>query len=177
MGDFTILRALLKESATLPLVEHYGKQKLELIEPMENYMVTIANVPADTIAIKIDKFPTPDALFSCSRGECRRADYAIVSTESKVIVFIELKRRKSSEREIIGQLSGAQCVISYCREIGKKFWNQSNFLDGYEYRFVSIGHIGIAKQPTRTKPTSQHDAPERMMKIAAPHYLQFKQML
>ncbi len=62
----------------------------------------------------------------------------------------------------------------YCREIGKAFWNQKNFLDDYSYRFVSIGHTGIPKRKTRISlQTGVHDCPKRMLKIDWPHDLQF----
>ena len=92
----------------------------------------------------------------------------------KVILCIEMKATKGVEKEIIQQLTGAQCFVAYCQEIGKAYWNQSNFLKGNDYRFVSISQISIAKNKTRTtRLTDTHDRPERMLKIAYPHHLQF----
>ena len=91
---------------------------------------------------------------------------------------MELKKAKSSNKEVIEQLTGAQCLIAYCREIGKKFWKQRDFLNGYEYRFVSIGHISIAKQKPKIPHNARvHDTPEHMMKIVAPHYLHFNKII
>jgi hypothetical protein len=182
MDDLDILRSLMKESATLPLVEHYGKHKVELIEPVENYTVTISNVPADSVVIKGDAFPAPDHIFQGSRGECRRADYVIIANSGtkKVILCMELKKTTKSEKHIIEQLAGAKCFVAYCQEIGKTFWKQYNFLDDYDYRFISIGHISVAKRKTRitrNRNASVHDAPERVMRIDWPHYLSFNKIV
>ncbi len=67
--------------------------------------------------------------------------------------------------EIIQQLKGAQCFLAYCQEIGKTFWNESDFLKKYKQRFVSIGHTSIIKRKTRiTRESGKHDQPEKMLK-------------
>jgi hypothetical protein len=67
--------------------------------------------------------------------------------------------------------------VTYCQNIGKCFWNKPDFLDAYHYRFVSIGHISIAKQPTRSKrSTGIHDRPENMLKISSPNHLEFNHL-
>jgi len=154
--------------------------KVELIEPEENYSTTLSGLPADSVVIKGDAFPAPDKIFQGSRGECRRADYVIIadSGTKKVILCVELKRTTKSEKHIIEQLTGAKCFVAYCQEIGKTFWRQHNFLDDYDYRFISIGHISVAKRKTRiTRNTAVHDAPERMMRIDWPHYLSFNKIV
>lgn len=80
------------------------------------------------------------------------------------------------EEEIIQQLKGAQCFVAYCREIGQLFWNNPNFLKGYEYRFISIKNISVSKKPSRTK-TAIHDRPEQMLKISSPDYLEFNRLI
>ncbi|MEI6065613.1 MAG: hypothetical protein WCQ26_13550, partial [Pseudanabaena sp. ELA748] len=63
------------------------------------------------------------------------------------ILCIELKAGQwGKTKEILQQLEGARCFAEYCREIGKLFWNQPTFLNGYDYRFVSIKNISISKQ-------------------------------
>jgi hypothetical protein len=176
MDDFDILKEMLIDTATVPLLNN-KVQLSEEIKKDEKYSVIIFNIPTESMVIKIDHFPAPKSIFSGSKGECRRADYAIISTEKKVIVFIELKKTKSLKEDIIKQLMGAQCVMVYCREMGKVFWKKHDFLDGYEYRFVSIGQIGIAKRPTRSKKHDKHDTPEKMMKITSPHRLEFNHLV
>ena len=72
---------------------------------------------------------------------------------------------------------GAKCFLTYCQEIGKLFWNDRNFLDNYDFRYVSIRNIGISKKPSREKKAPIHDKPEKMLKIGSPHHLQFNQLI
>ena len=76
-----------------------------------------------------------------------------------------------SASEIEQQLRGAQCVVSYCRAIGREFWQEPSFLkkEFYHQRFVSVKNIGINKKETQWRQQSgHHDAPERRLKIKAP---------
>jgi len=50
-----------------------------------------------------------------------------------------------SSNEILQQLEGAKCFAEYCKEIGKSFWNQPKFLNGYKYCFVSIKNVSSKK--------------------------------
>jgi hypothetical protein len=84
---------------------------------------------------------------------------------------------KGQPTEIVQQLKGAQCFIAYCREIGKAFWNEPDFMKKYRHRFVSIAHTSIPKRKTRiTRESGKHDEPEKMLKIDWPHHLQFNQL-
>ncbi len=180
MSDIDILHQMIKESARIFLSDIYGKKQLTLSEPQhEKSSVTIRGVPESAIIIKADAFKSPDTVFNGLHGECKRSDFVIIADtdNKKIILFIEMKARKGSEKEIIQQLTGAQCFIAYCREIGKAFWNQKKFLDDYAYRFVSIGHTGIPKRKTRiSRQVGVHDCPERMLKIDSPHHLQFNHL-
>ncbi len=67
--------------------------------------------------------------------------------------------------------------MNYCREVGKSFWKEQNFLKGYRHRFVSIGHTSIPKKKTRiARKAGKHDRPEKMLKIDWPHHLQFNHL-
>jgi hypothetical protein len=181
MSDIAILKEMIKQSATVPLVEDsYGKKQVKLTEPaLPNCFVTIRGMPNDdqVIIIKVDDFTSPKAIFGGSQGECKRADFAIIADtgKKKVILCIEMKAKSktSLEWEIIQQLKGAQCFVAYCQKIGKEFWSAKHFLDAYVYRFVTIRNINIHKKPTREAITDNHDCPENMLKISSPHYLQF----
>ncbi len=178
MDDLDILRQMVKDSATVPLTEYYGKYKVDLTE--SKYSVPVFGMPDNAIVIKADAFSAPDTVFKCKRGECKRADFVIIADTGtkKVILCIEMKARKDSTPEIIQQLAGAQCFVAYCREIGQTFWNQPDFLKDYIYRFISIDHISIGKKKTRiTSEAGTHDRPERMMKIGWPHHLQFNHLV
>jgi hypothetical protein len=176
--DAEILVQLIKPSATVPLEEVYGKFVLTLREPQApDSVVTVRGVPADTVAIKVDAFSTPDAVFKGEYGECKRADYVLISPQNSTIVYIEVKRTRDGFEDIVNQLKGAQCFVNYCRDIGKVFWNESDFLLGYKHRFVSIGHTSIAKRKTRVERTAAiHDNPTKLLKIDWPHHIQFNKL-
>ncbi len=42
--------------------------------------VEIRGIPDNTIILKIDRFPDPSAIFKGNNGECKRADYAIITS-------------------------------------------------------------------------------------------------
>jgi len=180
MSDLDILNQMIKDSARVQLSNHYSKMKVELTEPAHPpFSTVIYGIPENAVIIKVDVFSSPDTVFIGSKGECKRADYVIVSNEGgkKVIVYIEMKVTKGHPNEIIQQLKGAQCFLAYCQEIGKTFWDESDFLKKYKQRFVSIGHTSIPKKKTRiTRETGKHDQPEKMLKIDWPHHLQFNQL-
>lgn len=178
MEDMEILSQLIRTAALVPLQDEYGKLFVKLNEPqIPDSFATIRNLPSDAMVVKVDSFRSPDDIFNGGNGECKRADYVIISAEKKCILFIEVKRTKDEWGQIVKQLMGAQCFINYCQEIGKSFWRESNFLAGYESRFISIGHTSIAKRQTRiTKSASRHDTPEKAMKVDWPHHLQFNQL-
>jgi hypothetical protein len=181
MSDMDILKELLKNDALVPLTLNYKRYKVVLKEPQSpTSQVEIAGIPQNTFVVKIDKFFDSSTIFNGNKGECKRADYAIITeyNSKKKILCIEMKKTKGSKAEIIQQLRGAICVLKYCQEIGKQFWNKSKFLDGFEYRFISFGHTAIRKRRTRiTKKTSlKHDTPENMMKIDWPANIRFNKL-
>ncbi len=151
------------------------------------YSLQIRNAPDNTIAFKADAFPPPKSIFKNSKGECKRADFIVIAHTDKAnwIVYIEMKSGKGgSKNEIIQQLLGAQCLVAYCRAIGRGFWREPQFLQekDYQQRFIRVRSIStrIPKRPTRTPPESgQHDTPERMLKINAPakNTLEFRQLV
>lgn len=184
MSDISILREMIKTPATVLLEDHHNKKKIVLEEPPPaDYSVTVYGMPNDNevIVIKADTFSSPNSVFEGKYGECKRADFVIVADTSskKVIVCIEMKAGKGgSEKEIIQQLKGAQCFVTYFREIGSLFWEQRNFLNGYEYRFVSIKSISMPKRPTRSSvPKIKHDQADRMLKITSHKGLQFNHLI
>ncbi|HIK12481.1 MAG TPA: hypothetical protein IGS52_19855 [Oscillatoriaceae cyanobacterium M33_DOE_052] len=184
MSDIAILKEMINQSATVPLLDKYGKKQVILREPAPaNYAVTIYGMPNDddVIIIKADAFISNKAFFQGKQGECKRADFVIIADtgQKKVIVCLEMKWGKGgTEAEIIHQLKGAQCLVTYCREIGRSFWNLPNFMKDYVYRFVSIRDISIAKKPTRSPSnTPTHDRPDKMLKISSPHHLTFDSLI
>ena len=178
MPDTEVLSKMIKETALVQLAEEYGKPLVKLSEPQApDSSATIRNLPADALVIKVDAFHSPDDVFNGCNGECKRADYVIISAEKKCIIYIEMKRTKDGWNQIVKQLLGSQCFVRYCQEVGKGFWNESEFLSNYKSRFISIGHTSIAKKRTRiTRNSERHDTPDRAMKIDWPNYIQFNQL-
>lgn len=177
MSDMEILSELILESALVPHENEYGKPVIKLQEAgVEGSVSFIRNIPSDAIVIKADEFPAPKTFFKGDKGECKRADFIIISEEKKVILYVELKAGAKDASHIVKQLKGASCLISYCKEIGKQFWSEARFLDGYAHRYIGMVNLSISKKPSRHKSAPLHDSPESFMKISSPHYLQFKEL-
>ncbi len=178
MEDMDILSQMIKATALAPTEVEYNKLNVRLLEPQApDSSVTIKNLPTDAIVIKVDNFHSPDNIFNGNNGECKRADYVIISAQKKCILYIEIKRTRGDRKKVVKQLIGARCFVRYCQEIGKSFWNKRDFLADYQDRFISIGHTNIAKRKTRISKTApKHDSPENAMKVDWPNYLQFHQL-
>ena len=177
MSDMKILSELILESALVPHENEYGKPVIKLQEKGVNGSVSfIRNIPSDAIIIKADEFPAPKTFFKGNKGECKRADFIIISEEKKVILYVELKAGAKDASHIVKQLKGASCVISYCKEIGKQFWSEARFLDGYAHRYVGMVNLSVSKKPSRHKSSPLHDSPEKFLKISSPHNLQFNHL-
>ncbi len=178
MPDMNILSQMFKDAALVQKQEEYGKPLVKLSEPQApDSVATIRNLPADAIIIKADVFGSPDDIFKGNNGECKRADYVIISAEKKCIIYIEIKRKKDEWNQIVKQLIGSQCFVKYCQEVGKGFWNKDDFLNGYKNRFICIGHTSIPKKKTRiTRSADCHDTPDQAMKVDWPNYLQFNHL-
>lgn len=177
MSDMEILSELFSESSLIPIEYKYGKPSVKLHEAgAKDSVFRIRNIPSDAIVIKADDFPAPKTFFKGNKGECKRADFIIISEEKKVILYVELKAGKKDASHIVKQLKGAYCVVTYCKEIGKHFWNQSTFLDDYAHRFVGMVNLSVSKKPSRHKSAPLHDLPESFLKISSPHHLQFKEL-
>ena len=190
MDDISILKEMLKNAATIPLGNHPQDSDKKLVNLTEDdpssdgYSITVNGMPNDmeVIVIKADEFKSPDSVFAGLKGECKRADFIIIINDDlrKVIIYIEMKARNktSSEADIIKQLNGAKCFLSYCREIGNTFWNKRDFLKDYGERYVTFRNISISKKTTRTQPTTGiHDRPDKMLKINSPNHLNLKHLI
>jgi len=175
-----ILRQMIKHSAQVDTTTCYSSSVVRLEEPQQpDSIVEIKGLPENVIIIKVDKFPAPDTVFNGTNGECRRADYVIIADEAerKRILFIEMKRKKAPECEIVEQFKGAVCFIAYCKEIAKQYFNCTNMFADYEYRFVSFGHTSVAKRKTRYEKTAQmHNKPDKMLKVDWPNNQYFKHL-
>lgn len=179
--DLDILSQMIVQSAQVPLTGQHNKKSLILPESHgEKYEVKITGVNPETIAIAIDRFPDMRKFFNQDGGICKRADFAIITDGDygKFIVVIELKAGDQKNKEVIQQLQGAQALISYFQKIGKIFFSKSDFLENYEYRFVSMKDVKIAKKPTVNKKNPKiHDRPENMLCLSGYQQVQFKRLI
>lgn len=182
MSDLDILRELIRDDAIVPNRKSNSTATITLKESGDGhhscYNINILGAPDETITINIDKnFPPTTKIFNGTKGECKRADFVLITdyANKKWIIYIEMKLSNNTKRpEFIKQFKGTQCFITYCKSIGRKFWGQPNFLEvkgkKYQERFVGIANISLDKKPTvYTKPNnSKHDKPENMLKINCP---------
>ncbi len=181
MSDIKVLEEMIRPEALVALNPGYGRPWVDLEEfAAAHPPVRIRGLPDDAVVIKVDAFRAPDSIFAGTRGECKRADYVIIADTGgkKRILFIELKQGTKPKHEVIKQLRGAQCFIKYCQEIGRHFWKERGFLDGFEPRFVSVKQIRLAKRKMRTTQDQRpNDTPERMLVISRPNDLEFNHLV
>jgi len=153
MNTKDTLQKLLHSNAIAPVVMDRGQHSVTLVE--ETYNFTLRHIPNDSIVIKCDKFPNLCALgqefFLNENGECKRADYALISESSNVIMFFELKKSKRSSKraDAILQLKGATCVVNYCGLIAAEFLNKPRIFDGFLYRYYIVHHDSLRKRSFR----------------------------
>ena len=149
---------------------HWFKQKknhesFRLIEITDKakgmgYEVLITSCPIDTMVIDCDKIPNMGSIFKCSKGECRRSDFILISSELSVVIVIELKESNNDKsKEIIQQLKGSACFLSYCESIIASFWGEKNVLQGYETFFV------VCIPRTIKRSFNKNTIPEKFNKI------------
>ena len=178
MSDFEILKDLIRDEALITVEDEYGKKTLILEEtdnqPGEEYILKIRDLPSDFIAFKADLFPPPKRIFKNTKSECKRADFVVIASDQNQnwIVYIEMKYGKvKSNNDVRDQLRGSQCLVSYCRAIGKEFWKKRDFLkkENYQQCFISVKNVGMPKRQTQPKiDPSRNDTPERMRTIDSP---------
>ena len=169
MNDIEILKEMLVSDAQVPLQQRQGRPSVERTDTQASTTVEIKGLPHDSIVIRAEDFKDPLTVFKGLKGERRRADFVIVSNKEggKWIICIETQAGHSkTAAHVEAQLKGAQCFISYCKCIGRSFWEWEEFLDGYEYRFVSMAYTSMHKRSTHpNKPRPSGSCPEKVLKL------------
>jgi hypothetical protein len=179
VADMTVLNRMIKDSAKIVLQDHYrDKKKVVLTEHgTTDSSLELHNVPADAIVIDVDANFSNSDLFANSAGECKRADYLIISQEKKLVLFIEMKKGPSPTSDIIKQLIGSRCAFEYCQSIAREFFDEADFLVDYRLRFVAFKHVNLEKKKTKIdKSTATHDTPERLMRVSWANTIQFNKI-
>ena len=184
MNDIEILQEMFSSRSRVQLQQGQGKPpSVKLTDRQANTTVEIARLPQDSIVIRADLFEFRHPVFAGSKDERRRADFVIVSSEGtrKWIIFIEIKEGEINEQRknrVIAQLRGAQCIVDYCKSVGREFWAEKGFLRGYKYRFVGIEDINnISKKPTRPfQSQGKHSRPDVFLPISGRQSLYFNEL-
>lgn len=80
-SDIVILKRMIQPRATVALESEHQKKIVKLTEDCDNYTVTIHGMPDndEVIVIKVDTFSAPTTIFQGIKGECKRADFVIIS--------------------------------------------------------------------------------------------------
>jgi hypothetical protein len=185
VNDIQILREMLNPDAQVMLQSGHGRPSVELTDLQSGMAVEINGLPRNSIVIRAEDFENPLTVFNGSKGERKRADFVIVSndgSERKWIICIETQEMDSKlASHVVQQLKGAYCFITYCQCIGKSFWESEEFLDDYDYRFVSIVDLNFNKSRRRTQPFYSvgelHDRPDVFLKISRSPTIYFRKLI
>ena len=183
MNDIEILKELLKRDAQVMFQSERGKNTVQLTDSQSGTSVKIKGLPPNSIVIRAEDFEFPLTIFNDIEYIRRRADFVIISNddrERKWIICIETKGGNKTRKEIVAQLKGAVCFIRYCRCIVKSFWNTEEFLNDYEYRFVSVAHLNDTnKRKTRHLYYTErlHNRPEVYLKISRVTSIHFRVLI
>lgn len=185
VNDIQILQEMLSPDAQVVLQPGQGRPSVELTDLQSGITVEIKGLPHNSIVIRAENFENPLTMFNGSKGERKRADFVIVSNddnERKWVICIETQKMDSKlASHVIQQLKGAYCFISYCKCIGKSFWELDEFLDDYEYRFVSIVDINFNASRRRTEPFDSkgklHNNPDLFLKISRSPTIYFRKLI
>ena len=183
VNDIQILREMLIDRVQVrPERQGQSKPSVELTDLTSGTTVKIKGLPPDSIVIRAEDFENPLAVFNGSKGERKRADFVIVSNDEsdrKWIICIETQGGNKSKGEVTAQLKGASCFISYCQCIGKSLWQSQGFLDGYQYRFISIAGLNMKKQGIEPPQYEQglHDHPENFRKFLRNPIIHFRRLI
>lgn len=144
--DHKILSELISNNVEIPLISlPNSSNEVTLTENIDNtsYCIKIKGLPKETFILKADEFPALLNFFKGLQGECKRADYIILTNikNKKIVIFLELKSGNPDNKDIITQLKGAFCLYKYLQKIGQVFWGYTNFLIDYEIKFAVIKEI------------------------------------
>ena len=167
------------------LQSEQGRSSVQLTDLQSGMTVEVKGLPHNSIVIRAENFEEPLTIFNGTKGERKRADFVIVSNddrERKWVVCIETQEMDAKlASHVSQQLKGAYCFISYCKSIGKSFWELEEFLDDYDYRFVSIVDLNFNRSKRRTQPFHStgelHDRPEVFLKISRSPTVHFYRLI
>ena len=182
VNDIQILQEMLDPAAQVMLQSGPGRPFVQLTDLQSGTTVEIKGLPHNSIVIRAEDFENPLTIFNGSKGERKRADFVIVSNDEsdrKWVICVETQGGNKAKGEVTAQLKGAACFIGYCKCIGKSFWESQGFLDGYQYRFVSIAGLNMKKigiKPIQSEKVP-HDHPENFRRILRHPIIHFHRLI
>ena len=180
MSDTTVLKRMFQDEILLRLESHHNNKKKVILRELQalDSLVEIHNIPSDSIIIDLDRAFNNSMLFKGDQGECKRADFIVISEEKQKVIFIELKRSNlPSKKDIVNQLKGSFCAFEYCKVIAAEFFQERDFLKHYQLRFVNFRQTNIPKKRTIIKrEESLHDSPENPLYINKAQVIQYNKI-
>lgn len=184
VNDIQILQEMLNPDVQVTLQPEQGRPSVQLTDLQSGTTVEIKGLPHNSIVIRAEDFENPLTVFNGLKGECKRADFVIVSNDEndrKWIICIETQEMDAKlASHVIQQLKGAYCFVGYCQYVGKSFWESEEFLDDYDYRFVSIVDINFNRSRRQTQPFDSskglHNRPETFLKISRCPMIYFRKL-
>lgn len=166
-SDTSVLNKLLAEDLLGLIHERDGHVYARLKETDKQStlkQVDISHIPKGSLLIKLDKCDQPKKLFKGKGGECKRCDYVLITAIGKqpFLIFIEMKSKRISKKEVILQFKSAECIIDYCDAVLERFYETKKCFQKYNKRFVVLYMASSQKTPTR-KNTVINDTPEKAL--------------
>ena len=185
VNDIQILQEMISPEAQVILQPAERTSFVQLTDSQSGTTVRINGVPHESIIIRAEDFENPLTVFNGSKGERKRADFVIVSNDEhgrKWIICIETQEMDSKlAAHVVRQLKGAYCFINYCKCIGKSFWGSEQFLDGYQWRFISIVEINPNRSRRKTQhfysTAELHDRPDDFKKLPQRTIIHFSKLI
>ena len=175
-----ILSRLITPSAFVE-VDYSGRYGSAILkEPQcEDSQIDLRGIPKDTLIIDVDSFPKTKDFFMDKSGYAKRADYIIVDTQAKNIIYLEMKRASALDgREgLQRQVAGAAAIMYYCQKVFVLMNNKQAFLKDFKEHFVAVLHTSLKKRGTKPKSfNGSGESVEELKTIQYPTKLHYKML-
>lgn len=182
MNDIEILREMLVVRVQILLQED---SSVELRDVNSKATLRLKGLPKNSMVIRVDDFKENLSTFKDLKMQRKRADFVIISNKGmkRWIIYIEIQLGNwKTLIHIKAQLKEAQCFMAYCKCIGKSFWGSKEFLEDYEYRFVSMANVNLNKRRTRpdfilSQKDKLHNTPDAFLRISGISSLHFCRLI
>ena len=124
------------------LTETDQQAKLQAIE--------IRGVPKNSILLKTYDYSLPVKVFKSTKGERKMCDYILLTPYKGdlYLIFIEMKSQNLDNRDLISQLVGGNCFMTYCAAMAEKFHDARISLK-QKRNIVLHAPLPLNKKPTR----------------------------